>query len=94
MTDTIAKAESDQLLNDIVKKPCRPARLNRFKPGKAGYGYQRQAVDFAIEKGGLLLLNDVGFGKTISALATLVEYGQYPSAVVLDPHLADQWTEE
>lgn len=62
-----------------------------FRPGKAPYLYQAQAAAVAIKNGGLLLGDEVGLGKTVSALAALVGGAPLPAAVVVQTHLADQW---
>lgn len=65
-----------------------------FRPGMAPYPFQAQAASIAARLGRLLLLDDVGLGKTISALAALIQSGHLPAAVVVQAHLADQWAEE
>jgi hypothetical protein len=71
-----------------------PPTLARFRDGMAPYLFQSQAAALAAQLGRLLLLDDVGLGKTISALATILQSGHVPAAVVVQAHLADQWAEE
>ena len=62
-----------------------------FREGKAAYVYQTQAAKVAVANGGLLLGDDVGLGKTISAIAALLMGAPMPAAIVVQPHLAGQW---
>lgn len=68
-----------------------PAGAAAFKEGKQAYLYQMQAATIAVANGGMLLGDDVGLGKTISAIAALLLGAPLPAAVVVQPHLADQW---
>lgn len=67
-----------------------PATLG-WKPGKKPYLYQEQAAAIALANGGLLLGDEVGLGKTISAIAAIMGGAPLPVAIVVQPHLADQW---
>lgn len=66
----------------------------RFRNGMAPYPFQAQAAAITAKVQRLLLMDDVGLGKTVSALAALVEAGAFPAAVVVQAHLAEQWGEE
>ncbi len=68
-----------------------PGEVTGFRAGMQPYVYQSQAAKIAIDAGGLLLGDDVGLGKTISAAATLTMGAPMPAAVVVQPHLARQW---
>jgi hypothetical protein len=68
-----------------------PGEVTGFRQGMQPYVYQSQAAKIAIDAGGLLLGDDVGLGKTISAAATLTMGAPMPAAVVVQPHLARQW---
>lgn len=68
-----------------------PGDVVGFKEGRAPYLYQTQAAKVAVANGGLLLGDDVGLGKTISAIATLLMGAPLPAAIVVQPHLAGQW---
>ncbi len=68
-----------------------PGEVPGFRPGMQPYVYQSQAARIAIDAGGLLLGDDVGLGKTISAAAALTMGAPLPAAVVVQPHLARQW---
>jgi hypothetical protein len=68
-----------------------PGVVPGFKEGMQPYGYQAQAAQIAIDAGGLLLGDEVGLGKTISAAATLTMGAPLPAAIVVQPHLTRQW---
>lgn len=68
-----------------------PPLLGGFKDGEAPMTYQRRAADLLRSTGRLLLLDDVGLGKTVSALAAVADGWGLPAAVVVQPHLSAQW---
>ena len=75
----------------ILLPTWKPGELLGFKEGKAAYLYQTQAAKIAVANGGMLLGDDVGLGKTISAIAALLFGAPMPAAIVVQPHLAGQW---
>lgn len=68
-----------------------PGNVPGFKENRQPYLYQAQAAQIALNNPNLLLGDDVGLGKTISALATLTMGAPLPAAIVVQPHLALQW---
>lgn len=68
-----------------------PGPLTGFRPGFAPYRYQAQAAAIALKTGALLLGDDVGLGKTITAAAMLTGGAPLPAAIVVQPHLSGQW---
>lgn len=58
------------------------------------YPYQTQAAALAVAMRRLLIMDDVGLGKTVTSLAALAQNGQFPAAIVVQAHLAEQWAEE
>lgn len=80
-------AERDRILLPTWK----PGAVTGFREGRAPYLYQTQASKVAIANGGLLLGDDVGLGKTISAIATMLMGAPLPAGVVVQPHLTGQW---
>ncbi len=80
-------AERDRILLPTWK----PGAVTGFKEGRAPYLYQTQASKVAIANGGLLLGDDVGLGKTISAITTMLMGAPMPAGVVVQPHLTGQW---
>lgn len=54
--------------------------------------YQRQAAEIFLRRGGLLLADDIGTGKTVSALAALADPRTLPAVVVtLAGRMGQQW---
>ena len=56
--------------------------------------YQRLAADLALQTGRLLLADDVGLGKTASAICALTDPRTRPALVVTLAHLPRQWALE
>lgn len=56
--------------------------------------YQKQAAALLLASGGLLLADDVGIGKTATAIATFCEPKTLPALVVTLTHLPTQWAAE
>lgn len=56
--------------------------------------YQRRAAELYLGVGGLLLADDVGLGKTASAICSLTDKATLPAVVVCIPHLQSQWLRE
>lgn len=85
MADKIAERER------ILLPDWKPPAAVSFRPGYAPYLYQSQAARVAVANPGLLLGDDVGLGKTISAIAACAMGAPMPAAVVVQAHLAQQW---
>lgn len=62
-----------------------------FKPGKAPYPSQLQAIELAKRLGRLLVGDDVGLGKTVIALGSVLEARFLPAAIIVQAHLSMQW---
>lgn len=78
----------------ILDPSWKPDPLVGFRPGMAPYPFQAQNAALAQAMGRLLIMDDVGLGKTVSALATLTISGALPAAIVVQAHLATQWVKE
>lgn len=70
-----------------------PPLLAGLKPGMALRQHQGAAVDLLALVGGLLVGDDVGEGKTYSAMGACLLPGALPATIVCDPHLQGQWAE-
>jgi hypothetical protein len=62
-----------------------------FRAGKAPRRYQVQAAELWKAKGSLLLADDLGTGKTLSASTAFSDPALLPVAIVVPTHLARQW---
>ncbi len=78
----------------ILSADWQPSPQVGFKHNRPPYRYQQQAAEMARQLGRLLIMDDVGLGKTVSALATIAVPECLPAAVVCNTHLADQWVED
>lgn len=76
------------MLKDL-KNP--PGEVLGFKDGYAARPHQARAAAITRATGSLLLLDEVGLGKTVSALATIADGWGLPAAVVVQPHISTQW---
>jgi SNF2 family DNA or RNA helicase len=56
--------------------------------------YQKVGAALAVRSGALLLADDLGVGKTVTAIAALAMSGAYPALVVTYSHLTIQWERE
>lgn len=57
-------------------------------------GYQEQAAALAHATGALLVADDLGTGKTITAIRALAYEGRLPAVIVTLTHLTQQWARE
>lgn len=78
----------------IISADWRPSVQFGFRDGYEPFPYQARAAALAKATGRLLLLDDVGLGKTISALAAIADGKGLPAAIVVQPHLSGQWIRE
>jgi SNF2 family DNA or RNA helicase len=56
--------------------------------------YQRAAADMLLRRDSLLLADDLGVGKSVSAICTLVAPDALPALIVVPKHLQRQWQRE
>lgn len=78
----------------ILLPDWQPADVYGFKPGYALHHHQAQAVALLHKRKGLLLGDQMGQGKTWSALGALIGSPYLPAAIVVKTHLAEQWVNE
>lgn len=78
-------------LDNVVTLPPLPGAFDMAMPPR---DYQALAAGLFLEQGHLLLGDQVGLGKTISAIASLTDARTIPAVVVVKAHLPDQWREE
>ncbi|HEX7371058.1 MAG TPA: DEAD/DEAH box helicase [Rhodanobacteraceae bacterium] len=81
-------AEMEQSIADLLGKrhPLTDVRL--AIPARQ---YQLEAAEMVAIRGGLLLADDVGLGKSISAIAAMLHPNRLPAVVVCDTQLPQQW---
>lgn len=56
--------------------------------------FQRAGVAYALEARRAMIAHDMGLGKTIQAIATLMATATYPALIVVPPTLAINWEKE
>lgn len=79
-------------IEEILLPDWKPPLFTGFKQGVQPYPFQAQAAEMTTQLRRLLLLDDVGLGKTFSAMAVMVsDPSVLPAAVIVPSHLADQW---
>ncbi|WBO23955.1 SNF2-related protein [Sphingomonas abietis] len=83
----VRAAERDR----ILLPTWQPGEVPGFRDGKQPYLYQTQAAQIALQNPGLLVGDDVGLGKTITAVAACTMGAPMPAAVIVQAHLANQW---
>ncbi len=83
--------EAEQLLADILSGHVQPISFDLALPLR---DYQRVAADLTLKTGGLLLADDVGLGKTPTAIGVLSDQGSLPAVVVCPTHIQRQWERE
>lgn len=66
----------------------------RFELALPARDYQRIAADLAIQQGGLLVADQMGVGKTVTAICALTAPEARPALVVTMTHLPKQWETE
>lgn len=82
-------------LEKILLPDYNPPLITGIKEGQVIRHYQQQAIDVLRRKGGLLLGDEGGLGKTYTAAGFMcAEPLALPCAVVCDPHTQIQWKEK
>ncbi len=83
--------EGQDAISRMLEAGYDPRRFELAIPAR---DYQRLAADLALKTRGLLLADDVGIGKTASAICTLTDPTTRPALVVTLTHLPRQWAAE
>lgn len=68
-----------------------PPPFTGFRDGLAPYGYQAQGIEITRKLRRMLIGDDVGLGKTVTALGAVAVPEFLPAAVIVPPHLTAQW---
>lgn len=72
----------------------RQTTLDMPEPARSPRAYQRQAADIVLATGRLLLADDLGLGKSMSAALVLGAPKALPVLIVVPTHLPQQWVRE
>jgi SNF2 family DNA or RNA helicase len=83
--------EAEAVITQLMKTPPPNGRVKEFKMAEPPRDYQVQLADLLKASGGLLCADDVGTGKTVSAITAFVDPALQPALIVCQPHLALQW---
>ena len=83
--------ETKRLVADEYKPGLIPAG---FRDGERPYDFQQQTADLVTLNRRLLLMDELGWGKSISAIATLLTSKTFPAAIVVEAHVTEQWQKE
>lgn len=92
LDDLCRREEQRQRVLDRVVAGEYSARA--FELAVAPRRYQAEAAEIALTFGGLLVADDVGLGKTATAIAALTDPSTRPALVVTLTHLPAQWAAE
>lgn len=79
---------AERSLADLMAGHVPPVNIVLAEPPRQ---YQTFAAQMLNIKGGLLLADDLGLGKTVSAICSMVEQENLPVLVVCPAHLPRQW---
>lgn len=93
---TLFREHQDELERILLDGYVPPEYVG-LKAGQKVRQYQAQAVEVVNRSRRLLLGDDLGLGKTYSAIAMYLAghpVGELPAAVVVQTHLQDQWEEK
>lgn len=78
-------------LEEILDPDYKPSKIDLAIPLRE---YQRRAVELYLSQGSLLLGDDVGIGKTATAIGSFSDPSVLPAVVVTMTHLPKQWQRE
>jgi hypothetical protein len=78
----------------ILLPDWKPTRRTGLRKGQKFHQYQRIFLDYLEKTGSLLLVDDIGLGKTYEGLGVGLIPGSLPMVAVVEPHLSKQWVEK
>jgi SNF2 family DNA or RNA helicase len=84
-------AHEERRLATIAEVGREGYEARQFELALPAREYQRIAADLALRTRGLLVADEVGLGKTITAICALTAPGALPAVVVTMTHLPRQW---
>lgn len=77
-----------KLVEDLLAKRLEMPPFDLAVPARE---YQKEAAAMLLAAGGLLLCDDLGLGKTVSAIATFCSPKTLPAVVITETALPEQW---
>lgn len=77
----------------LLRPDYSPPEMAGFRAPEKPFAYQNRAAALWRRTSRLLLLDDVGLGKTVSALAGLADGFGLPAAIIVQTHLSAQWVQ-
>jgi len=80
-------------LSKIISPKYRPIAIKLRQKAQLR-DYQAQAVELLSKTKSLLLGDELGLGKTVSGIGSLVKINKLPAIIVVPPHLANHWKEK
>ena len=83
--------DSISLIDQILSSGYKPPEFSLATPARE---YQKVAASLWLTRGGLLLADEVGLGKTASSICGLTDQRTLPALVVTLTHLPRQWRSE
>lgn len=87
------KDTNNKIYSIINNETLEPVSID-LKPGLSLREYQSKFVQVVKHKKRMLLVDDVGLGKTISTIGAILAVNKPPAMVVMEPHLQNQWEEK
>jgi len=79
---------------NILLPDWKPSARGGLLPGQKLRNYQLVAIDFAEKVRQMILLDDVGLGKTYEGLGLALMKDALPLVIVCQPHLQAQWEQK
>lgn len=86
-----AHKERESLVAELLSGTGTPREFSLAIPPRQ---YQRVAAELALASAGLLISDDVGLGKTCTAICVLADSRTRPALIVAPAHLQRQWQNE
>ncbi len=83
--------ETQNRMEEILRPGFEVKTCAGLREGQQVRPYQGQAAELVMMRKSLLLGDDVGLGKTYSAIWLCLQLGTVPAAVVVQTHLQSQW---
>lgn len=81
----------EERIADLLARRCPPPEITLAKPLRE---YQAEVFPWLDARRGMLLADDVGLGKTVSAMGALTKPENLPAVVVCDAHMPPHWVEK